>query len=400
MSLQLETPFRIEPCLLDVIDSTTADRATDLVWKAAQLGKNINRKTASNLADLVRITNCYYSNLIEGHKTKPRDIERALAEDFDNDSRNRNLQVEARAHVRLQKALDDRYLNGAPLHPWSVDFIKELHRDFYKDATDEMLLIESNAHSFYMVPGDFRSKAIHDVVIGQHFPPSSCVVETFMGYFEKKYCMEPMRMNSRVIAMAAAHHRFNYIHPFPDGNGRVSRLMSHAMALYAGIGANGLWSVSRGLSRGLDGGMTYKQMMNHADMKRQGDLDGRGNLSRRALTDFINWFIDICIDQISFMESLYDFDSMELRLEKYIKTHQIRNEAINILKSVWRNGEVARGDAVASSGLGERTGRTVLASLIEKGVLGSDTVKGPVSLRFPVESIDIFFPRLFSETDS
>ena len=32
------------------------------------------------------------------------------------------------------------------------------------------------------------------------------------------------------MAIAAAHHRFNYIHPFPDGNGRVSRLMSHAMA--------------------------------------------------------------------------------------------------------------------------------------------------------------------------
>jgi len=33
------------------------------------------------------------------------------------------------------------------------------------------------------------------------------------------------------MAMAAAHHRFNYIHPFPDGNGRVSRLMSHARRL-------------------------------------------------------------------------------------------------------------------------------------------------------------------------
>jgi hypothetical protein len=43
----------------------------------------------------------------------------------------------------------------------------------------------------------------------------------------------------------------NYIHPFPDGNGRVSRLMSHAMALTAGIGGQGLWSVSRGLARGL-----------------------------------------------------------------------------------------------------------------------------------------------------
>ena len=65
--------------------------------------------------------------------------------------------------------------------------------------------------------------------------------------------------------MAAAHHRLNYIHPFLDGNGRVSRLMSHAMALSAGIGAHGLWSVSRGLARGLTSRGDYKRMMDHAD---------------------------------------------------------------------------------------------------------------------------------------
>lgn len=396
MVLQMETASRIEPCLLDVIDSATADRATELVWKAAQLGKNIHPKTANSLADLVRITNCYYSNLIEGHKTKPLDIERALAEDFDQSGRIRHLQVEARAHVRLQKALDDRYLSGELLKPWTISFIKDLHRDFYQDASDEMLYIKSDVQSFYMIPGEFRSQSMHDVVIGAHYPPSSQVVDAFMQYFESKYCMEPMRMHSRVIAMAAAHHRFNYIHPFPDGNGRVSRLMSHAMGHYAGVGANGLWSVSRGVSRGLAGEMTYKQIMSHADRQRQGDLDGRGNLSRKALTDFVNWFLDVCIDQIVFMDTLYDFKSMEHRLDKYVKIHQLRDEASHILKCVWRYGEVARGEAVSATGLGERTGRTVLASLLEKGILRSDTVKGPVSLRFPVESNDIFFPRLFS----
>jgi Fic family protein len=83
--------------------------------------------------------------------------------------------------------------------------------------------------------------------------------------------------------MATAHHRFNYIHPFYDGNGRVSRLMSHAMAHHAGIGAGGLWSVSRGLARGLQDGLPgreeYREMMQLADRVRQGDRDGRGNLS-------------------------------------------------------------------------------------------------------------------------
>ncbi|MER9438649.1 hypothetical protein [Mesorhizobium sp. M0618] len=42
-------------------------------------------------------------------------------------------------------------------------------------------------------------------------------------------------------------------------------------------------------------------MMDHADMPRQGDLDGRGNLSERALGDFTLWFLQVCIDQVSFM---------------------------------------------------------------------------------------------------
>ena len=64
-----------------------------------------------------------------------------------------------------------------------------------------------------------------------------------MAHFERRYRFEGTGPAARILAMAAAHHRLNYIHPFPDGNGRVSRLMSHAMALKAGIGAQGLWSV-------------------------------------------------------------------------------------------------------------------------------------------------------------
>jgi hypothetical protein len=34
-------------------------------------------------------------------------------------------------------------------------------------------------------------------------------------------------------------------------------------------------------------------MMDHADMPRQGDPDGRGNLSRRALAEFTAWFLRV-----------------------------------------------------------------------------------------------------------
>ena len=50
--------------------------------------------------------NCYYSNLIEGHNTRPRDIARALVGDLDEDEGRRNLQIEAAAHVRVQEKID------------------------------------------------------------------------------------------------------------------------------------------------------------------------------------------------------------------------------------------------------------------------------------------------------
>jgi Fic family protein len=50
-----------------------------------------------------------------------------------------------------------------------------------------------------------------------------------MHQFESRYCFASLGRAGRIMAVAAAHHRRNFIHPFPDGNGRVSRLMSHAM---------------------------------------------------------------------------------------------------------------------------------------------------------------------------
>jgi Fic family protein len=236
---------------------------------------------------------------------------------------------------------------------------------------------------------------MHDVSVGRHLPPESSTVETFMAYFEKRYDFGLLGKGMRLAAMAAAHHRFNYIHPFLDGNGRVSRLMSHAMALHAGIGAHGLWSVSRGLARGLGSRQDYMRMMDHADMPRQGDLDGRGNLSLKALNTFIIWFLNICLDQVTFMESLFELDSLSKRLIQYCERQEWKSEAFAIIETTLLKGEISRGDVSRITGLKERTARTLLSSLTENGILGSDTPKGALSLRFPVHAVEILFPNLF-----
>ena len=392
----VETADRIEPALLEDAPANITDVVAELSAKAATLGSALHSRTASNLADLVRIMNTYYSNLIEGHHTRPRDIERALSGELAQDKKRRDLQLEAKAHVRVQAEVDKLFADGRLPDPTSSEFILYLHREFYRDAPESMLLIKGEGREFMMEPGKWRSLPEHDVAVGQHLPPSSNRVPDCMSHFELRYRQQGPGKGSRILALSAAHHRLNYIHPFPDGNGRVSRLMSHAMAHTAGVGAHGLWSVSRGLARGLESRSEYKQMMDYADMPRQNDLDGRGNLSLRALKEFTLWFLKVCLDQVTFMSGLLEIEALLGRFKKYIaQSETLKPESLRLLEEALMRGEYDRGEAARITGLPERSARRVLNDVVAEGLLASATQKGPVSLRFPTDSLEILFPRLY-----
>jgi Fic family protein len=163
--------------------------------------------------------------------------------DLDKDEGRRNLQAEALAHIRVQAAVDRLLAEGKGPAPASAEFLEWLHREFYRDAPVAALLLKSKTREVRMAPGEWRSLPEHDVYVGRHLPPSKVSVAGFMEHFESRYRFDLLGVAGRIMAIVAAHHRFNCIHPFPDGNGRVSRLMSHAMAGLAGIGAHGLRGV-------------------------------------------------------------------------------------------------------------------------------------------------------------
>jgi Fic family protein len=298
----------------------------------------------------------------------------------------------------MQREIERLHAAATLPEPASPDFIRWLHREFYRGAAPEMLRVAGGGREFTMVPGEFRTRAEHDVAVGRHVPPSSAVVPVFMDYFAVRFQLAPLGQAERIVAAASAHHRFNYIHPFPDGNGRVSRLMSHAMAHWAGIGARGLWSVSRGLARGLSSRGEYKSMLDHADAPRAGDLDGRGNLSDRALADFVVWFLRVCRDQIEFMSGLFDLDEMRQRLRRLADARNLPDGAASLLEQVWLVGALPRGAAARASGFGERKARGVLAEMLGPcRMLASDSPKGAVYLHFSIDNAEILFPRLFPE---
>ena len=368
----LETPGRIEPCLFEEhIPAELADLSVEIQREASGLGQGLHPDSAAELADLVRMMNCYYSNLIEGHNTRPRDIEKALAgTELEEDTR--PLALEARAHIIVQRAIDEMQRNGTMPVPTSVEFLAWVHQAFYDEMPKELRVIEHpDGSQEPIVPGRMRQDGDSEVAVGRHHPPSSMRLSAFMDHFDKRFQIAARSASSRIIAIASAHHRLNFIHPFPDGNGRVSRLMSHAMALNAGIGGQGLWSISRGLARGLKDRGEYKQMMDHADSPRHGDRDGRGNLSEAALKTFSAWFLNVALDQITFSAKLFDLGGLDKRYQRLVADTIDDKRAPDLISAVLRHGALDRGDAQIVLKTSERTARNTLKQLTTAGFLTS-----------------------------
>lgn len=401
---KMETVYRFEPCFPETIGGEILDLVAEVARKSESLGAKLDPHTARSLADLVRVMSSYYSNLIEGHNTLPRDIEAALEGELSDDDAKRDLQIEARVHVELQRSIDGKFAAGSLGDPASPGFLKWLHKEFYDRLPGDFRIVRSTmrTRTLEVAPGRFRQEPDEKVQVGLHLPPDPEYVERFMGRFAERFAFGELGFGEKIIAVACAHHRFNYIHPFVDGNGRVSRLMSHAMALQAGIGAHGLWSISRGLARGLQHGLEgraeYKAWMQRADAPREGDFDGRGNLSERALKEFIVWFLKVMVDQIDFTASLYDLKTLETRLHRLVEVRtDWRRETAPLLDHILRRGEMPRGETPRVTGLSVRSSSDMLSQLVKDGIIQSDTPKGPVSLRFKAEFADVLLPRLFPE---
>lgn len=396
----LETPGRIEPCFFEEhIPAELADLSVDIQREASGLGQGLHPDSAAELADLVRVMNCYYSNLIEGHNTRPRDIEKALA-GAELEEETRPLALEARAHVIVQRAIDEMHRNGTMPVPTSVEFLTWVHQAFYDEMPEEFRVIEHpNGTSEPIIPGRMRQPGDSEVSVGRHNPPSSARVAAFMEHFDRRFQIAARSASGRIIAIASAHHRLNYIHPFPDGNGRVSRLMSHAMALNAGIGGQGLWSISRGLARGIQDRGEYKRMMDLADSPRHGDRDGRGNLSEAALKTFSAWFLNVSLDQITFSAKLFDLAGLDKRYRRLVADTIEDKRAPDLISAVLRHGMLDRGDAQVVLKTSERTSRNTLKQLTTAGYLTSSSPKTPVRLAFPLDYRERLFPNLFADAD-
>jgi len=78
----------------------------------------------------------------------------------------------------------------------------------------------------------------------------------------------------------------------------------------------------------------------------------------------------------------------------------VKIEALEPLHYVAITGPVERARFIAMTGLGERTGRRVLASLLDFGVLSAASTRAPVCLAVPLRGLRFLFPRLWPEAEA
>ena len=122
------TPSAMEPMFPRDGKAGLTDLAVDLIARASHLSGQTQWTVHESIGDLVRSMNCYYSNLIEGHDTHPRDIDAALEDDYSPDPQIRILQCEARAHIEVQRLID--YGDDPEESPFSTTYIQWIHEEF------------------------------------------------------------------------------------------------------------------------------------------------------------------------------------------------------------------------------------------------------------------------------
>ena len=213
------------------------------------------------------------SSMIEGTSTTINDLfrNRVLKDISDEEAKRIKLKEvdnNARALVETLGAV-------GKTEPISLDLIKRAHRMLFDG-------VETYPDKF--MPGEFRTVQNHiggkSVTDATYVPPPPDMVEPLMQNLVA-YIESAKGPASSLVRCAVAHYQFEAIHPFPDGNGRVGRLLILLMMRRYGLLNTPVLNISRYLLRKRS---TYYAML-------------RAPREHGGWAQWIAFFVDACKEQ-------------------------------------------------------------------------------------------------------
>jgi len=199
-------------------DSPLVDVLNELEYlRRLQLGGTTPAAIFFQLKHIFHMLESLGSARIEGNHTTLADYIETSVEGEANSSE------QIREITNIEHAMDYLERVVEPKGTISEHFVRELHAIAVKDLQREG----------DKTPGTYRSGPV-TIAKSNHRPPDAIQVQQYMEELVEFVNRDDPRKYD-LIKVALAHHRFGWVHPFSNGNGRVVRLLTYALLIKYGF---------------------------------------------------------------------------------------------------------------------------------------------------------------------
>lgn len=158
------------------------DLAAGLLAQSHRLAAFAGQPLALALAPRLRAMNSYYTNKIEGQHTRPLDIDRALANQYDADAQQARKQRLAVAHMAAESDLEARVAGLARAELFAPTLFSTIHADLYQRLPEADRVTDEGDDR--VEPGVWRSRP---VTAGRHLAPPPEAVPALLTAWGRRY---------------------------------------------------------------------------------------------------------------------------------------------------------------------------------------------------------------------
>lgn len=197
-----------------IIDKATAKRLEDKLEKLESL-RPLPENTLKSLREKFEVEMTYNSNAIEGNRLSLKETYLVLMKGITIRGKSVQEHLEATNHKEALELLEKMVKKNV-----TIEDVLELHA---------VILDKIDPKS----AGFFRHEQVY-ITESKHVPPKWREVPELMRGVVKEL-NSPARGAAAVESAVRVHHLVAWIHPFTDGNGRLSRLLCNLRLMRAGF---------------------------------------------------------------------------------------------------------------------------------------------------------------------
>lgn len=304
-------------------DSTLTNTIIELERLRAprRIKSRVHPVVFSQLKSIFHILESLGSVRIEGNNTTLSDV---VEKTIDGSIKN-SKDEQSKEFLNNQKALD--FIENNISEGVAVDriVVSELH----KKVVEGLNPLQEGDNT----PGQYRTTEVL-IKNASHKPPMAATIPGYMEEFFN-FINDQRDQKYKLLSTAIAHHRFAWIHPFRNGNGRTVRLLTYAMLMSQGFAVNHILNPTAVFCNDRD---VYYKMLTDAD---------KG--TDESLLGWCEYVLHNLLEEIKKIDKLLDYDYLIPNilipaLHYGLERKNINQEEYQILKLAVEKGEIKAKD--------------------------------------------------------